>query len=677
MATPMHLRRVPVVLGAAYAGLLFYFERMRVPRVLAPTGAPVLRRGHRARQGAFWAAGVAAIGAALVVAALPAQAQFVSLTGFGDSYADTGAAPGGAFRLIGVSPYWPCTYPLASCRFTGSTNFVDSLQSIYGLPGLTNYSIGGARTSDSNTLGPLANSYGLPYELEQFAASGTRFTGRELIALSIGGNDMSGIDLTGHPDQTAYIVASAAGSAQRAAAGVEQLAAAGARNIAWLSTGSSKWFPERTLSANKVDFTNAQRDAWADTYYQQTQQLLAPLAQSGVRIFLFNFGILQERVAADPGRYGFTSATNCEAGPANPGVTPLTVNVNYAGCFYENSVHPTGQAMALIAAYMANQIDAPTTVVPQGSIATSLARGFSTSVLGRLDAQRSLPVPGEGFKGGGPESGWSVYSDVSYGGGNLERQFYAAGYDYDAVGGMVGAEYRVNPRLLFGGVFGYSNSTVSLGVQNARDRIDSYQFAGYGSFTGARLFADALVAYGYHGYSLDRDGVIDTVHGSTGADTFTAAAKAGYLFNAAPVRAGPIGGLNYTGGVIQGYTETGDSLLTWMVNRQTLDSLTGDAGIQIRLPFEFRGTLYSPFIDVTAEHYFPGSARTVTATLVSAPLLPVLTPVSGEAGTYGKAAAGVAARISGNVSATFNAETTFAHEGGNGLAVNGGIKVGF
>ena len=73
----------------------------------------------------------------------------------------------------------------------------------------------------------LTNSYGLPYELQQFAASGTRFTNRDLIALSIGGNDLSGIDLTGQPDQTAYIVSSAADRRRRAANGVEHLAAAG------------------------------------------------------------------------------------------------------------------------------------------------------------------------------------------------------------------------------------------------------------------------------------------------------------------------------------------------------------------------------------------------------------------------------------------------------------------
>jgi hypothetical protein len=54
----------------------------------------------------------------------------------------------------------------------------------------------------------------------------------------------------------------------------------------------------------------------------------------------------------------------------------------------------------------------------------------------------------------------------------------------------------------------------------------------------------------------------------------------------------------------------------------------------------------------------------------------VLTPVQGESDTYGKIAAGVAARLGGTVSATVNAETTFAREAGNGLVISGGIKMG-
>ncbi len=620
---------------------------------------------------------------------LPAKAQFTAVYGFGDSYADTGAAPGGAFLLGGA----PCIYH-PNCTFTGSTTFVQSLQSIYGLPGMTNYAIGGARTDNSNTLNnaapPPPNTVpGFSYELAQSA--GVHYSSRDLIALSIGGNDLSGIDVTGVADRGGYIASKATISAANAVAGVQQMAAQGARNIAWLGTGSSKWFPERTLgtfNGGTYNFSDTERDIWADTYYRQTQLMLLPLAQAGVRIFLFNFGILQQRVHDNPGMYGFTSAIGCEAGP-NPNA-PVGVTTNYVGCFYQNSVHPTGTAMALIATYMANQIDAPTTVVPQGAITASIATGFAGSTLGRLDASRSFQPFGLGnamamaYAGPTkapapvkPEDRWSVYSDFSYASGNLDRQFLNAGYDYHAAGGTFGIEYRYDSRWRLGFALGYAQPDVSLGVQNAHDHVKSYQFAGYGSFTDTNWFVDALMAYGRHDFSLDRQGVIDVIHGSTSADTFTAAARAGYLVNAGAVRVGPIAGFSYTHGVIGAYTESGDILLTMLVDRQTFDALTGNAGIQLRLPFVAGTTLYSPFVNLTAEQDFAGSGRNVITTLVTAPLLPILTPVSADDRTYGKLAAGVGAAIGGNVSATLIASTTFARAGGDIFAVSGGIKAAF
>ncbi|NVO15750.1 MAG: autotransporter domain-containing protein [Rhodoplanes sp.] len=647
--------------------------------------------------------------AALAATALPAQAQFASITGFGDSYADTGGAPGGAFRLANR----PCIYA-PYCSFTGGTTFVQSLQSIYGLPGMTNYAIGGARTDNTNTLVALPTIAGdpssiapinpplggFPYELWQLAVNGTRFTARDLIVLSIGGNDES--YMTG-ADSIATVNARAILAAQNAVfggiavdgfvtGGAQQLVAAGARNIAWLGTGNSKWFPE---PPNGTALSTTQRDAWANTYLEQTQLMLRPLALAGVRIFMFDFGVLQERVANNPGMYGFTSATNCEAGSGTPGVTPGSVVVNKVGCFYQNSVHPTAAAMALIATYMANQIDAPTTVVPQGRITTSVASGFATSVFGRLDAYRTFQPYGIGsamamahaptkampIKGPvpiAPGSRWSMFSEVGYSGGTQDRQFYAAGYDLHAVGGTLGVEYRLDPTVRLGAVFGYSEPHVDLSVQNARNNINAYQFAGYASYTDMNWFADGLLAYGRQDFALVRNGVIDTVHGGTSADTFTAAAKGGWLTDVGLFRAGPIASLAYTHANIHAYTETGDSLLTMMVDRQALDNLTGGAGLQVRLPVLLSTGVYNPFVNVTAEHDFLGSGRVVTTTQVTAPLLPVLTPVPDASGrTYGKVAGGVAAIVAGNVSATVNAATTFGREGGNDFGVSGGIRVAF
>jgi outer membrane autotransporter protein len=95
-----------------------------------------------------------------------------------------------------------------------------------------------------------------------------------------------------------------------------------------------------------------------------------------------------------------------------------------------------------------------------------------------------------------PENRWSVYGGANYSGGGGEQQFLAPSYNYNAVGGALGLEYRVDPNLRLGAVFGYSAPDVNLNVQNAHDHIDSYQFAGYGSFvarTGLPTRLSAMV----------------------------------------------------------------------------------------------------------------------------------------------------------------------------------------
>src|SRR5262249_38523923 len=113
----------------------------------------LLRR--RVRMAVRWRKrGLAAIAIAAMWTPAPLLAQgtaLTSITGFGDSYADTGSAPGGAFRLLGFPcPAGPPTNP--TCHFSQGTNFVDSLQSIYNLPPLTNYAVGGAQTGNANVI---------------------------------------------------------------------------------------------------------------------------------------------------------------------------------------------------------------------------------------------------------------------------------------------------------------------------------------------------------------------------------------------------------------------------------------------------------------------------------------------------------------------------------------------
>lgn len=596
--------------------------------------------------------------------------QFTSLTVFGDSYADWGnakRAQGGVGTSTG--------------RFSAGLSMGDAFQYHYGLAtsSVANYAVGGAQSGETNVAGPTLPGTGS--EIRTFLANGGRFGARDLVNITTaGGND--GVPILFNPFITqAQMNAAAAQTNANIVGGVQQLVNAGARNISILSVGDLSYLPIASGNANIHYFQT--------TLTQMEQASLSPLARAGVRIFFFDLGTLTQRIVANPSQYGFSNVTQaCTSVPSCVGGSVATQNsyLSYDG------LHFTTAGFALIGRYQTNQIDAPLTVAPQGDIAMSIASGFMDSVFGRLDSYRvfspygigsamnamaaDMPVKAARLSPVAPNP-WSVYGNVTYGGGSRDQQFGQSGLTYNAVGGQIGIDYRLSPEWMVGGLFGYAQPNVKLGIQDAREKIDAYQFAGYASYTSRNWFADGLFAYGRQTIATERQGVIDIIRGSTSADTFTVAAKGGYLWDIGPLRAGPIAGLSYTHAQIAAYTESGDSLLTNTVDQQKLESLVGSLGVQLRAPLAMAGAIYSPYVNVTAEHDFIGSARTLITTQLSTPLLPVLTPIDARSRTYGKVAAGIAAAVSSNISANLNVVSSFARSDGNDNGVSGGLKVAF
>src|ERR1700744_3324898 len=101
----------------------------------------------------------ALIGAASLGSA-PASAQTVTrIVAFGDSYADTG----NLFRLLGIAP--PSVY--ATGRFSGGTNFVDTMSQLLAVPD-DNFAIAGAIGSSDNI--PGTGPVGCAPEFQSFLA---------------------------------------------------------------------------------------------------------------------------------------------------------------------------------------------------------------------------------------------------------------------------------------------------------------------------------------------------------------------------------------------------------------------------------------------------------------------------------------------------------------------------
>ncbi len=586
------------------------------------------------------------------------QDRYSSLVVYGDSYADNGNLINGALVVPG-QPY--PRHTTGNLGLLGFLAYPTSLQGQLGLPdsGMFNYAYAGANSGPG--LPPSLLGFG--QQIDKSLALGQRFGERDLVVINIGGND-GGVSSGGL--KLADVPATAATAATNIGNGVRTLVNAGARNFmintfddtSIIPNVSSGMYGQEAIAANRL---------YGSLLYAQEQAALAPFAESGVRIFTFNLSQFGRQVDASPALYGFTNvSTPCANTPAC--ATPTSPG-QYTNATFDG-LHLTTGAFLLAARYMDNLLLAPTTFPGQVSFAQAITGSFTSSTLNRLDANHYAP--------GDEAKPFSFYMNLAGAKGDNDGNSDATGYHYNSLGGTLGFDYQLNAQLALGGVFAYSSPNVKLDDGAGHYDTDSYQGAVYASYTSDHWVADALAGYGRTSYDLDRPGIIDTIRGNTHANSFSLAAKAAYLFDLGVLRVGPLGGLAYTHSKVNGYTESGDPLLTFNVGGQTLASLTGSAGVQLRIPFEVAGHAVNPYLNLTAEHDFHDGDRTLKVSETQAPLLPIFTRVDGDGtDTYGRVQLGVSASLTDSLSLVANGGTTFGRDNGYDLAGNIGLSYRF
>ncbi len=604
---------------------------------------------------------------------LAAQAQpgFSGITTFGDSYADNGNVQ----RLLrGSGGYPSSTNDPAISYYT----FPYYLQRIYNVPdqGIRNYAIGGATTTSLNA--SAGRGLSLPFELQTFAARGERIAPRELVLFSIGGNDGGASSGQVPLSQSAAVAAQANANSLAA---VNQLVSAGARNIVFRSTSDLG-----ALASVRNGPNAAGSIEYGRLYFEGLQRDLAPLGSQGVRVFLFDTGRLLRAVQADPAAYGFTDAqTPCNSIAAcrDPNSPLQQQYLTYDG------LHLTSRGFELVARYISAQIAAPDAIAVQPEIGLAGITAFTNSVFERLDTYRFAGIGGGHMTALGgapgataplpvtPGSAVSVFVQGHYAAGDRDRRNGVAGYSYDIGGVTIGGEVNPAPGFRLGLAFNYANTDADLNGRLGKVEVDSYRIALYGSFSYPNWFADAVVSASYDDYEISRRGVISPVRSDPTGNSVSAGLRGGYLFGLGPVRLGPIAGLTYNLTQVDAQTETGDSLLTNDVRRQRVDSLTGSLGVQLRLNTQAAGRSITPYVNVTAEHDFLGSGRTLVTNATYASSLPVRSSVEDQGRTYGQVTAGVSAEVARGVALMVNGGTTFARRDGNDYAFWGGVRVSF
>ena len=599
----------------------------------------------------------ASAAAAAFLAAAPASAQKVDrIVAFGDSYADDG----NLFELIGIPR--PAVYP--NGRFSNGTNFVDTMALLLGVP-VDNFAIGGAFTGNGNINGP--GIPGFVTEYQSFLAGGGpaafprvsgSFDSDDLVVVSIGGNDARAYErslgLTPTTTQIAGLIAGAPAQASvrvaEATAGLNALVNAGAQNITFLAGDVGRLPEVRGLPVAAVG------TAYATAFNNGMKTSLANFADQGVIVNYLDLNLIGDVVENNLAAFGLVSSGACP-------ISCVTTNPELLGqyLFYVDQVHLTSAGFAIVGRYAVRQLEAPLQLESQGEIGLQAANSFGSTLLGRLDLSDARFGSGGDGRIGFFATGNSATADR-----DPTQTSYS--YDLDTSGVSGGVEYS-GAGLVIGGAVNYSRGEADMGTSTARTEATGWQGGIYAGWSGGGAFVEGYASYGEIDFDIEREAVIDQIDGRTNGEVMSAGAKAGYLFGFGGARIGPVVGVRYAEADLDGYTETGDPVLTLNVQDQELTSLTGNAGIEVRGSMDVEGLAVRPYASASVERQFDDDPRTIRYALTAAPGIVNQWAVPGRSDEiYGRLTGGVNLDLGRTVSLQANATGTIGQDEGNELA---------
>ena len=581
----------------------------------------------------------------------PSAAQNIDrIIAFGDSYADDG----NAFELGLVSPSIAPLYPTG--RFTGGTNYIDTLSQLLDAP-VFNFAIGGARANPDFLT-----------EVGAFAAGGggvfptltPTFDENDLLTVSIGGNDARTFGAT--PGATVGGAAAAAVPAIAATeAGLDVLVGAGAPTISFLA-GDTGRLPEVANDPSAA----ALRTAYSTAFNQGVQNVLAGYAADGVMVHYLDLSLVLDRVEADLEAFGLTGVT-CPSFALGDLTCRLTGGEGFL--FYGDLLHPTSQGSAIIARYVATQLQAPLTLQATSDLALDTARQFGRTLTGRANLA--------GAGGGGLAPGMQLFLVGDMFSRDVDANDSTDGFDIDGVGATAGVSFG-----FAGGVAGiaanYSRPRARFLADVAETRSDTWQVGAFAGTSIAGIVAQAYLGYGRDDHQINRQGVIDDLEADVDGSHWLAGAKAGYLMPVGGLRVGPVVALDYAKAKVDGYTEDGDAALALNVESVSAKSLTGSLGLELRGDVGASGIELRPFAAAALEKDFIGDSRTLHFSQTSAPVIVNRWELEDRSKkTYGRLSAGGSAVILSGVTLDAVASTTLGRDDGDEVSAHVGLGVGF
>jgi outer membrane autotransporter protein len=209
--------------------------------------------------------------------------------------------------------------------------------------------------------------------------------------------------------------------------------------------------------------------------------------------------------------------------------------------------------------------------------------------------------------------------------GNKDTTSRELGFDFDTLGITAGADYRVTPKWVLGGAFGYADTDADFDASGGDHESDTWMLSAYGIYYPTEvIYVDWFINYGTSDYTTDRN--IPTLGTSTKGDTdgnqWSANINAGADFSKGAWVLTPYGNIEYIDVEIDGYTESGNSGLELAIEDQDIESLRSTLGGRVSRANSFSWGVLNPSAYVEWVHEFEDDAQLLTSRFAADPSVP-------------------------------------------------------
>jgi outer membrane lipase/esterase len=215
---------------------------------------------------------------------------------------------------------------------------------------------------------------------------------------------------------------------------------------------------------------------------------------------------------------------------------------------------------------------------------------------------------------------WEIYGAGDYGYFDLDGTGRNAGFQSDTWVATLGAEYKINRNFTVGIAGSYVNSAADMSAKIGSIDTEGGAGAVYGSAVFGAFYADLLYSLGAYDQDIRRNTFTGrTARGDTDVITNAIQFNTGYNFVTGNLRTGPIAGLSWLHGDIDGYRETGGGNAGLNVAGQNFDSLISQLGWQASYAAQTGFGAIIPQIRASWDHEYLNSAQNVSANLQQSP----------------------------------------------------------